>query len=229
VDGLPIPVPHSCGARFCLDSLGRQWIRKPADFIGANEVLAETLAWLVARELELPVPCVAVTDGGLPPSVLSARVPYVFHWAPSYAHFLLNADGLGGVLALDVVLHNEDRHMGNILLEPSPDEHHLRAWGIDFGDAIVGWPQDFADLGPEAVPSTRNLARGIPVGLVGEGARRAARSLSRLTATILEQFSAEACLLACEPGGAVLAEGLKARCSAAPELVERYLMGLGTP
>lgn len=57
----------------------------------------------------------------------------------------------------------------NILLQPQSDVPQLKAWGFDFGDALVGWPSDFAMLSAGTVPATGNLARGIPVPLVISG------------------------------------------------------------
>lgn len=228
-DGPQVPVQNSSEATYCIDPSGRKWVRKRAELTGFNEIIAECIASLLAAALKLPVPCGAVADFGPEPAWLSEVVPHVAHWSEGRGHFMVNGNGLGGVLALDAVLMNADRHAGNILLQPDPDELHLSAWGIDFGDALVGWPSDYASLSAAALPGLNNLARGLPVALISAGARDAARKMSGLSAAMIREFVSDACELAREPAVESLARAVVARCGDAVALVDRYLMELGRP
>jgi hypothetical protein len=150
----------------------------------------------------------------------------VTHWDPSNIHFIKNAKELGRMLALDVIILNEDRHEGNILLQPDPDQHNLLAWAIDAGGALVGFPESFAQA-KMALPSIAKLARGIPVELVGDEARATALRATGLSPYLLKRFVSEACDIAGEPKAGILLEALSARIERAEELTEKYLESIG--
>lgn len=115
----------------------------------------------------------------------------------------------GAMLALDAITHNEDRHLGNILIQPDPDDVHLRAYAIDSGSALVGW-SDFHNL-QMAVPSPRNLAPGIPVDLLEAGALAAAARAATIEPGEILALVSEACEIARDPGKFALDKDLSDR------------------
>jgi len=217
-----VPVEHTGNAVYSTDGGGGRWIRKRECNIGVEEMLAEMIGWLIARRLDVPVPDAAVFLAQGDRSWLSAQIPNVVHWAPSQAPLVTNIDGLGAMMALDALIMNADRHARNILIQPSPDELHLRAWAIDHGAAMVGWPADFASQ-RTAVPSPRNLARGLPMDLLRDGAMEAAEKATSLSHREILPMVTEACTIAAEQQVQIISETLAERCAGAQALVEEYL------
>lgn len=217
-----VPVPHTGNAVYSIDGKGGRWIRKREINIGIEEMLAEILGWMVARKLDVPVPDAAVFVSEGERSWLSSEIRDVVHWEPSRAPSITNYDGFGAMMALDTLIMNADRHAGNILLQPQPDELHLYAWAIDHGQALVGWPADFAQH-RKSVPKTKNLARGIPVDLLMDGAMAAAEKATRLSSRELHPMITEACTLVAERQVETITEVLAERCAGARGLVEQYL------
>jgi hypothetical protein len=218
-------VENTSNVTYAADGEGRRWVRKHVTNTGAQPMLAEILGWLLARELGIPVPDGAVAGTGNDVSWLSSYVADVTHWEPARAHLITNLDGLGGALALDAIILNADRHAGNILLQ-TIDPHHVVAWAIDHENATIGHPQDFA-RSPNHIPSTANVARGLPVELLEPGARDAAVAAANLPGWLLAEIVAEACDITGERGGAVLTQALGARMAEAPRLTNAYLIALG--
>jgi hypothetical protein len=125
-DGPKVLVANTSEARYTMSSDGRRWIRKRQVDTCFEPLLSEALSWLLARELKVPVPAGAVTGEGDDLSWLSEYIPSVVHWHPDLVHYIVNLDDLGRMLALDAIIHNSDRHGGNILLQPAPTELELK-------------------------------------------------------------------------------------------------------
>jgi hypothetical protein len=70
-------------------------------------------------------------------SWLSKAVKSPLHWDIDRLDFIRNINYLGNMLVLDVLLLNGDRHGGNILLQPNPDELDLHLWTIDADDVLA--------------------------------------------------------------------------------------------
>jgi hypothetical protein len=130
--------------------------------------------------------------------------------------------GLGAMMALDALIMNADRHAGNILLQPEPDQLHLKAWAIDHGQALVGWPGDYVARRAE-IPAPRVLAHGLPFDLMQEGAMQAAEKATGLTRRDILPLVREACTHVEETRTNDLADVLAERCVNACTLVETYL------
>ncbi|WNG53097.1 hypothetical protein F0U60_53880 [Archangium minus] len=90
------------------------------------------------------------------------------------------------------------------------------------GNALVGHPKDFAQAAL-STPDVRNLARGLPVDLLQEGALLAAEAARNLSSTFAHMIVQEACRLALEPEEALLAGALWMRLQRASSIVEEYL------
>ncbi|HYH96248.1 hypothetical protein [Hyalangium sp.] len=225
VDFERVPVMTASEPTYAMDSSGRKWIRKSVLHTVHEPLLAEALGWLLARALGVRTPDGAIGGEGDGLSWLSLRVDGVTHWHPSSIHFIKNAKELGRMLVLDVVILNEDRHEGNILLQPNPDQYNLVAWAIDTGGALIGFPESFAQAGM-ALPSIAKLARGIPVELVADEARATALQATTFSPYLLRRFVEEACQIAGEPKDGILLEALSARMKGAPDLTEKYLQSI---
>ncbi len=221
-----VPGRHNNDAAYAVDSTGRRWVKKTAATMGHEALLAEAVSWLLARRLSVPIPDAGVTGQGADAAWFSSYVHNVKHWGDAGNCEVRNLAALGRVLMLDAVLMNGDRHAGNIMLEPSKKGVRMTAWAIDFESATVGYPQDFADLSVDALPSLANLARGLPVALMRRGARQAAREARLLDAKIVAGYVAEACEIAQEPMVDTLAGALQDRLSRAIELTDRYLAAI---
>lgn len=217
-----VDVPNTSEAAWVQDAQGREWVVKWEEETGVEGLLAEAVCWLLGRELGVPQPPAAVFIDAQRRGWLSGRIPSVIHWDAGKAHFITNPDGLGAILALDAITFNDDRHRRNILLQPDPDELHLRAWAIDSGNALVGtWP-DFAAKGL-TLPSTRNLAKGLPIDGLRAGAAIAASRASALGPARILAIAREACEIAREPSPDPLVQALRARLSVAESLTTDYL------
>lgn len=226
-DGELVPVRNGSEARWAIDTTGRRWVRKRELHTTADGLLAEAICYLLGRELDIPQANGAVhrdEDGEW--SWLSEAVPGVQHWEPVLADRLVNGDGLGRILALDAIVHNHDRHPGNLLVQFLGDEAHARVWSIDFGNALVGKPSVFAreDLG---VPPAHPDMRGLPVAAVAGSARAAAVVASLLPDSRLSAIVTEACSICGEPMVEELTAALVRRHREAVRLVADYLDVLG--
>jgi hypothetical protein len=154
---------------------------------------------------------------------LSGYIEHASHWDGSRAHFVKNVEEFGAMLTLDAVLFNDDRHRKNILLTPMPTEDNLKVRAIDVGNARIGYPSDFAELGLN-VPVRPNIARGLPLKFLWEGAMAAAQKAEKLAGTqVLDGYVREACELVREPTAALVSRALTERMAHAGALVEKYV------
>lgn len=225
-DRQDVLVENSSEASYCTDPSGNEWIRKPEMKTGCEPMLAEMVGYQLSRRLGVHVPDLAVcTDNDAERSVLSRRIPNVSHWSEKSYIMISNLESIGRMLAVDVILFNEDRHGGNILLEQMPGSPLLRAWAIDHGGALCGYPEEFYTRRDD-VPDARNLARGLPIERLRPAALRAAQDAQSLSPDLLARYVNEACLIAREPQRELLLTALSYRCQVAPKLVQCYFESL---
>lgn len=224
-DGAELRVAHTETHSWSIDVTGTIWARKRVEVTGIEGLLAEAVSWLLARRLCVPVPDAAVTlSGDL--SWLSKQITPVVHWDAIHQGGITNLMDLGKVLVLDVLINNPDRHAGNLLLQPDPDESAIKLWAIDAGNALIGWPSDYA-AARDDLPSLRNLARGLPVSEVRESALEAAEVASTISTLEIVEMVVHACHLANEPQPELITTTLVSRCARARELTDEYLMRIG--
>lgn len=222
----PVLVPNASEAAY-VSAAGRIWVRKSEVMLCANGMLAEALYWLMARDLKLPIPDAAIHCEKDNLGWLSARIDPVRHWDDGATHLITNFADLGGVIALDAVLGNGDRHDQNLLLEIH-DDAHSKLWAIDHGNARVGWVEDFEALGvdpPRPHPNVR-----VSIDLVASAAATTAAQLAELPTEVLQSYVEEACLVA----GTIeavprITAALAKRCGLANSIVTRYLCEIPRP
>lgn len=224
-----VEVENTSVAKYVVDAEGRKWVGKAYVDTGLESIAAEALSWSIAMELGARVP-LAGHHGALHDDTfvwLSGYVADSIHWAAEHANFIANLDELGAMLAVDVLVMNEDRHARNILLTPENGmESRLTAWAIDFGNAIIAYPADYLSRADE-IPSTRNLARGLPTTLLRRGAMAAAAKASSMCESPhIGTYVATAARLVEESRGADILTALTRRMRGAEELVDRYLKSI---
>jgi hypothetical protein len=226
-----VMVSNSSNATYVRDSEGRRWVRRDVALMGDNGVQAETLWWLLADHLHIPVPEVAIHCDPSDEGWLSRRIDEVVHWRPSRASYVINMNELGSILALDAVTGNHDRHKRNLLLE-TLSESRMRAWAIDAANAAIGCAADVEQPGLD-VPKPHPDTTGIPIDLVTPGALATAgilETMARAPSAGLAQFVAEACHFG-KAGPSErerLLHALCARCAVASDLTTGYLSKLGS-
>jgi hypothetical protein len=208
---------------------GRNWIRKRAIITGENEIVAESISWLLAKELGVPVPDAGMFLDAKTPhenSWLSHEVPAVVHWDPDDAGRIENIEDLGGILTLDSLTLNLDRHEGNLLVE-AKQTWRLHLWAIDSGNALVGQPPDFAARCDEILqpdnPPIGNLARGPYWTGIRNRAMEVATAIAQLPATVLQRAVATGSQLGRETRGAMILQTLHHRSQRIVDLTGRYL------
>jgi hypothetical protein len=214
-----VPVEHTNEATYAVEPNGRRWIAKREEDMGFEALLAEAVSWLLALELGVPVPSAAFCEGQR--SWLSEVVEDVAHWSPALGGAVSNADEVGAILALDVLVMNEARHARNLLAQHQGGGS-VRVWAIDADEALIGHPAEYgARL--DDVPSVRNHARGLPLDRATSGARDAARRATQVSAARVRSVCEAACQVARDPNAALLADLVLDRASRLPDLVAAYL------
>jgi hypothetical protein len=202
------------------DPSRRWWVLKP---LQARGILAESIGGLLGRLIGVEVPEFAVFDEDGRRGWLSAFVREAHHWDRSRVSALTNPNGIGRMLALDAIIHNEDRNTENFILEPQDELESFRCWAIDMESALVGMPRAFASKGNKA---PRPYA--LPADLVVDDEMRGTASEAALVAAgASEAAIREIVAIAMETAGTldgeVLSAALLARCRHAPQIVEDYL------
>lgn len=220
IDGDAVPVMNGSDAVYATDPKGRRWVRKV--LIGANDILAESIGWLLCDRLGIPTPLGAVCGRPGDASWLSEYIPHTTHWSEARAQSLTNPDDLGAMLALDALIGNWDRHAKNLLLTPDPTPDRLKVYSIDVANAWIGTPSDIAKRGLES-PDVDKLAHGIPVDMIRDGATVLAERAAQLPENLLSEFAMEACFLAGSSGALAIGTALHQRCAEAPRIVRGYL------
>lgn len=219
-----VPIENGSDAYYAVDPAGGRWVAKPT--LGANQVVAEAIGWELSRALSVPTPDAACV-GPVPVTWLSSALPHVAHWDAADVFRITNMDDLGRMLALDVLIGNWDRHVGNILLTPD-DGPGLKVYSIDVANAWVGDPSDLAEHSNEAPPVDR-LVEGIPVELTHDPALDLARRAGQLSPAFIQEVVSSACIL----GGRsvkiaeAIASLLEDRCRDAERLTTGYFQLLG--
>jgi hypothetical protein len=218
-----VPTNDGSTARWARDAKGRTWVAKRD--IGANEVLAEALAFALGEKLSVRQPQGAVFNHGGSPGWLSAAIPDAAPYDPDRRDHIANIDEVGHMLALDAIIFNEDRCQQNLLLTPEDDGRFI-VWAINAGSAQLGCPADIRGRGVEP-PGVGNHARGLPWAVLHEPALGAAAVAASLPDEVLRQIVVEGCAQTSEPQVEALVDALTLRCRHAPAIVARYMENLG--
>lgn len=212
----------------CQDAQGRLWWAKAHEDMLWNGMLAEATFCALARVVDAAVPDGALAHvPGMGWCWLSRDVESVAHWSDVSPEGFGNADRVGAAIALDAVLHNEDRHEANVLVQ-IVDATERQLWWIDADVAAVSTPGSLTAKGLAPPDPRRMHIRGLPISQLHAGAAAAAAALSRF-ATI-DQI-AHACALSARAPTAEhgkLAAALRTRLAAAPQIVDDYLDSLRT-
>lgn len=174
-----VPVEHNNEAFYAADASGRRWVGKRTEITGKHQFLSEAISTQLAWLLKLPVPEAAYAVEADELVWFSRLVPNVAHYNPARLPLTNHHVDFGRVLALDVWVHNEDRHAGNILLEGSSGL--FKPWFIDFGTALVGFPQDYARQIDQVPREGQFAPRTVASELLVDGVDAALKSIGRLS------------------------------------------------
>ncbi len=219
---------HTNEATYAHSPDGRLWVRKRVAQTGTEEFFSELLAGLLGRELGVPLPFFAAcVESGEQSFLSECIVPVAAHWHPELAGSVGNLAELGATFALDAIVVNPDRHARNILLAPVEETGVYRAWAIDQGQSMLGWVHDFVGLGPNDLPSIRNVAHGIPLESIRDGARSAASRCTSLSLSLVGDWIDEVAHLTQWPVPDGYQQMLHRRLQSAQTLVATYLDALG--
>lgn len=216
----PIEVENQSEARYAKTDDGQSWLLKWK--MERREILAEALGWLLSQRWRVPTPGGALTTHNGKTAWLSAFIEYTDFWDVSKMSAIHNLAEIGAMLALDAIIHNEDRHYKNILLDPDPNEYQLKAWSIDLAASDIGLPESLKRLDLD-LPRAAYIADGIPLDATREAARATAQLAAKIDIKDLREDVVEACGLAGEQKIDILYDALLKRCQNAPSLVEKYL------
>jgi hypothetical protein len=218
---LRLELPGAHHPYLASDASARWWVLKPLQPRG---ILAEAMGGLLARALGVPIPEFGIFEsdergrGWLSEFVMGAQ-----HFGAARAEGLADQADLGRMLALDAIVHNEDRNTENILFEPLAELGRFRGWVIDHEAALVARPRELASKG---LGAPRPFA--LPSGFVADAEARRAALDTAVEAQRLPEAMVRAMVdVAAEVAGAldreILAHALVARCRHALQIVEHFL------
>jgi hypothetical protein len=224
VDRKAVRVRNACDAIYAIDNTARVWVKKVT--MGANELLAEAVGWLLSKRIGVPIAEAAVHAPSATEAYwLSGLISPAKHWQPSMSGFLANPSEFGAMFALDAIIGNWDRHAGNILAAPIGASRRVRVVSIDVAGAWVGTSSDLLAHAGET-PAVDGVAPGIPVDLIRDGAAAAAAVAEKLEPDIICDYVREACQLAGSSEEKVISAAVIERCCEATRLVDAYLKKL---
>lgn len=224
-----VPVKNSGQAVYSEDHKGRRWVRKRARHSIPGMVLAEALSWLLCRKLDIRTPdgAVLMSEEQGEVSWLSRLQTPVRHWVPGRLFDLRNLEDIGAMLCIDAIVYNYDRHSDNVLMQPVKDGEFI-AWIIDFGNATIGRPKEFASLGEETPdPGPLLDLMDLPFDVLEPSAMELALRVESLDSGLVEYFVSEACSASMAEPSQSLSVALDHRLKNARALVSRYFSDLG--
>jgi len=154
---------------------------------------------------------------------LSAFVRGAQHWDHSRFDALENPESMGRMLALDAIIHNEDRNTENMIFASKPDSELYQCWAIDMESALVSMPRALASKGIRA-PRPHAIPHDLVVNAV---IREAAVDAGRVAEGLSEAFVGDLVEVSTAVAGAldteILRDVLVLRCRHAEQIVEHYL------
>lgn len=122
-----------------------------------EEELAEAFGHLMCRVLDLRTPDAWIWHGKSPNYSgvhwVTAQISPAQGWDPALWHQVSNPQDIAGMVVVDALMGNSDRHVDNVLLQQEISETlepSVSAWLIDHGGAAAGRYFDFRNLGSKA-------------------------------------------------------------------------------
>lgn len=188
-----------------------------------NEMVGEAVGCLLGRAMGLNVPLgLTWSDGGLD-YWLSPEVPAAMHWTSSQLPFLANKEHLGGMLVLDAIIGNWDRHSRNVLLQHRSDGTVV-PWFIDHADSLAGHFEDLQSAGlnlPEKMLVPEDFPHDGLASSAGKYASDVAASRWRIESAVSAALESVPSLR--DDERAKIREGVLARSADAVQLTTAYL------
>ncbi len=199
---------------------------KTVEVTGPNQFLAEAISYQLAMLLQIPVPAGAVGGVGDTLAWFSRAESAFKHYNPAHLPLTTNQTDFGRIVPLDVWVINEDRHPGNILLVGGEAAFHPVF--IDFGNAMVGHPSDFAKRLDYVPREAQFAARTVALELLVSGATSGLAAIAALDQSDIRGVVSDACeLIGFQTHAATIGDALLLRRDKLPELVSSFLARLG--
>lgn len=209
-----------------IDGNERIWVQKWSEDNNSALIFNESIAWHLGQRMGVLMPTCAVDTSGASPRWLSELVDDAQRWSSANAVYASNPESLGAMLALDVLILNEDRHAGNILMQADGSPINLRCWAIDHDGAMVADPARFESQ-IEHLPSTGSHADLTPSPQIEKGARLAVERVQELEFKELVGMTEDAASPTGVGFARPIAELLERRLGCLSRLVEAHLKALG--
>lgn len=214
-----ISVPHSNNVHYAHDDDGGRWVVK-CEMFGVNVLLAEAIGYELSKLLGIksPQPALLASNGEY--LWMTEYLHGVMHWSPNERHLVENLDSVGAMLALDVVIGNNDRHAGNILLQATGGGS-LVAYSIDHEDSWAGSPDGIRGQAPNALPNIRReFVPLVPMDDFETSMTDAATQCQSWTIDLLTERIQPWCNLLSELQGSAIISDVYSRSSRAVRLTE---------
>lgn len=193
--GEPVPI-GACRPFYFDDIGGGVWIGKSTANMAWSGLCAEIVAGLLGQQIGARVPPFAVSPSVDETVWLSSLVNDVQHWSATASGRIANINELGAMVALDAIIANSDRNLGNILVQPTDDGSGLIAWAIDHEKARIGRPGELLRDGLISPEPRGTHAKPFLVDAIEEAAHLAADLASALPHELLHSLAQEAAELA---------------------------------
>lgn len=215
--------PHSNDVEWVFAPDKSRWVLK-REMLGANSMLAEAIGYELSRMLGIKTPAPGLLCdqyGGF--LWMTACLPHVKHWSPTDHAAIGNATDVGTMLTLDVVVGNNDRHAGNILLVPSGGA--FTAYSIDFEDSWAGTPEDMIAHSGGGLPTlVAAFAPMLPINDLQKAMLDAAAFCRTWSRPQLAAKIQPWCNLFGETQSSAIVDGLVSRSQLATQLVRERIL-----
>jgi hypothetical protein len=211
--------PHSNEVEYVIDDDGNRWVLK-RNMLGYNSILAEAVGLELSRLLGIQTPSAGLLVEPGQHLWMTRYLPDVKHWSLDDRHLVKNLPDIGGMLVLDIVVGNEDRHAGNILLQAK--DRTLTAFSIDMEQSWAGTPEDISERPVEELPKiTRGFARLLPMAELEAHMLTAAQRCESWTEDVVGAVVQPWCNLLEERRGRAIINGLCVRAGRATQLTQQ--------
>lgn len=213
--------PHSNDVEWVFAPDGSRWVLK-REMLGVNSLLAEAIGFELSPLLGIKTPQPGLLCDPSGPLWMTTWLPHVKHWSLSDHGSVNNKADVGAMLTLDVIVGNNDRHAGNILLLPSSGT--FTAYSIDLEDSWAGTPDDMVAHSDGGLPTlVANFAPMIPIDDLAPHMLQAATTCQTWAPAAIAAKIHPWCNFLREPRSSDIISGIVSRSRLAPQLVRAHI------
>lgn len=138
---------------------GSCWIARRYGASSTAGFLADVVAHALANAVGAAVPEFRLGNDGEATYFLSRKLEFVRDWDDGDASLCANPSQVTTILALDALVLNDDRHVGNIMVEQRGVRGDVHVWGIDFDGSLLLDRLELEACVGAALPSTVHVGR----------------------------------------------------------------------